>query len=190
MNKPLKSLIFITSFGLALFGYVAVAEAGSGKCASAKIPKPRSGSCVNIKNCQHDEAKEDTANLNPKIRKIANCIISGSKKPMIMVSGYRCARGSRGCPSGRTLPYNGGANCSRHLAGDAIDARLQGSGDLRKLQSLAVSCGANAAVAYPCYNFVHFDTGSKRSWATCRGGNPAKVERMRGVLVRTAQRKG
>ncbi len=188
MNKPLKIL---SIFAVILMGFAAFsheAEAGSGKCRSYKKPNPKSGSCVGIKNCTHDQSKEDTANANSGIKKVAQCVVSKSGKRMNMVSGYRCSRGSPGCNRGN-LPYNGGANCSLHLRGDAIDFNLSGL-SLPQVQSYALACGAKAAVKYPCYNFVHMDTGRPRSWRTCGSRNPDKISKIRSIFDKVAGRRG
>lgn len=188
MSKPLKSLIIIASVCVVSMGFAALAEAGSGKCRSTKTPNPKSGACVGIKNCNHDQSKEDSQNLNSPIRRVAACMISSARTPMTLVSGYRCSRGSPGCRKGN-LPFNGGADCSQHLRGNAIDASFRGL-SLAQIQSYALACGARAAVKYPCYGFVHFDTGNARSWATCGSGRPDKIVRMQNIFAKVNKRRG
>lgn len=188
MNKPLKTLIIFVSVAVGFATFGSEAEAGSRKCRSAKVPKPSAGACAGIKNCRHDQSKEDTINTNSRIRKVAQCVVSKSGRRMNMVSGYRCSRGSPGCNRGN-LPYNGGADCSLHLRGDAIDFNLSGL-SLPQVQSYALACGAKAAVKYPCYNFVHMDTGRPRSWRTCGSRNPDKVSRVRSIFERVSGRRG
>jgi hypothetical protein len=157
---------------------------GSGKCQSMKTPSPSGGNCVGIPNCKHDEAKEDTRNINSGIRNVAQCVVNKSGKQMDMVSGYRCKAGSPGCNKGN-LPFNGGADCSQHLYGNAIDFRLTGL-SLDHAQSFALACGASAAVKYPCKrnNFVHMDIGSQRTWKTCGSAQPDKIIRIKAIFER------
>jgi hypothetical protein len=164
------------------------ASARSGKCSSGKRPQPKSGSCVGIPNCTHDQPKEDTASLNPGIRKIARCITKSHK--MQMVSGFRCNAGTPNC-NRKGYPYNGGAGCSQHLFGNAIDFRLDGA-TLETAQTLALQCGATNAVRYPCKknNFLHTDTGRRRQWGTC--GLAASIvskNRLKNIFYKVPERR-
>jgi hypothetical protein len=189
--------IFKTA-ALLIFSWVMIlptdAQAGSGKCSSGKRPQPKAGSCVGIPNCKHDQAKEDTASINAGIRKVAQCITSGKignkSFRMEMVSGYRCRQGSPGC-NRKGYPFNGGAACSQHLFGNAIDFRLTGA-NLETAQSAALQCGAVNAVRYPCKrnNFVHMDTGRKRQWSTCgRPASEVSKSRVKNVFAKMETRR-
>jgi hypothetical protein len=179
----LKLLAFVALSGSG------ISEAGTDKCVSSRVPKPKSGSCVGIENCLHDQSKEDTANLNSEIRQIAKCVVKHSGKSMKMVSGFRCSRGAPGCPNGKDLPYNGGADCSQHLVGNAIDFHMKGL-SLEEIQSYAFACGAKRATKYPCYNFVHMDTKSgNKTWPTCNRGSPDSVSRIKTIIEKVGKRR-
>ncbi len=65
--------------------------------------------------------------------------------------------------SGYRAQHNAGARASLHALGRAIDMRLVGV-DCADLASAAVKIARGGVGYYRASNFVHIDTGARRSW--------------------------
>lgn len=83
----------------------------------------------------------------------------GNNKPISIISGYRSAE------TNRMLARNGSgvAKNSYHIKGQAIDFRINGK-DTRDIRDIGIKLGVGGVGYYQPSNFVHFDTGPRRSW--------------------------
>ncbi len=82
-----------------------------------------------------------------------------SSRPYQIISGYRSPATNRQLRQASS----GVAKKSFHLAGQAADIRLPGC-KLSQLRRAALNLGAGGVGYYPRSNFVHVDTGPRRSW--------------------------
>ena len=84
----------------------------------------------------------------------------GKSKGIIeVVSGYRSPETNRYLRS----ISSGVAKKSLHMEGRAIDIRIRDF-STRHLRDVAVHLGAGGVGYYPKSNFVHLDTGDRRTW--------------------------
>lgn len=83
----------------------------------------------------------------------------GNREPFQIISGYRSPESNRKLRQAS----NGVAKKSFHLAGQAADIRLPGS-NLSQVRRAALNLGAGGVGYYPKSNFIHVDTGPRRSW--------------------------
>ncbi len=82
-----------------------------------------------------------------------------NRKPFQIISGYRSPESNRKLRQASS----GVAKKSFHLAGQAADIRLPGS-NLSHVRRAALNLRAGGVGYYPKSNFVHVDTGPRRSW--------------------------
>lgn len=85
--------------------------------------------------------------------------VLGTQQPIQVISGYRS-------PRTNAALMRSGANVAKrsfHMQGRAIDIRLPGYATENLFQaSLSLGCGGVGY--YPSSDFVHLDTGYRRSW--------------------------
>ncbi len=83
----------------------------------------------------------------------------GNRDPYHIISGYRSPATNRKLQqAGRAV-----ATTSFHLTGQAVDIRLP-KVKIAQLRRAALDLGAGGVGYYPRSNFVHLDTGPRRSW--------------------------
>jgi uncharacterized protein YcbK (DUF882 family) len=82
-----------------------------------------------------------------------------NRKPFQIISGYRSPESNRQLRQ----TSSGVAKKSFHLAGQAADIRLPGR-NLSQLRRAALNLRAGGVGYYPQSNFIHVDTGPRRSW--------------------------
>lgn len=82
-----------------------------------------------------------------------------NQEPYHIISGYRSPVTNRKLQQSG----NGVATKSFHLTGQAVDIRLPGR-KLSQLRRAALDLGFGGVGYYPRSNFVHIDTGPRRSW--------------------------
>lgn len=82
-----------------------------------------------------------------------------NRKPYQIISGYRSPESNRQLRQASS----GVAKKSFHLAGRAADIRLPGR-NLSQLRRAALNLRAGGVGYYPKSNFIHVDTGPRRSW--------------------------
>lgn len=83
----------------------------------------------------------------------------GCRKAYEVISGYRSPATNAKLRS----KSSGVAKRSYHMQGKAIDIRLPGC-DLKHLHTAALSIEAGGVGYYPGSDFIHVDTGPRRSW--------------------------
>lgn len=82
-----------------------------------------------------------------------------NRRPFQIISGYRSPESNRKLRQASS----GVAKKSFHLAGQAADIRLPGH-NLAQLRRAALKLRAGGVGYYPKSDFIHVDTGPRRSW--------------------------
>ncbi len=85
-----------------------------------------------------------------------NC---GKPAPFEIISGYRSPKTN----AGLRRKSSGVASKSLHMQGRAIDIRVAGL-STKKLRDIALDVHEGGVGYYPQSQFIHIDTGRKRSW--------------------------
>ena len=85
--------------------------------------------------------------------------MTGTCSPVQVVCGYRSPRTN----ARLRIHHRGVASHSLHMAGKAVDIRMNGCG-LGSLHSAALALRGGGVGYYPSSNFVHVDTGPVRTW--------------------------
>ena len=108
-----------------------------------------------------DFRTNDIHAIDPTLLEIVHRLITklGTRKPVQVISGYR----SPATNAMLAAASGGVAKRSYHLAGRAIDLRIEGI-STRELQRAALSLRAGGVGYYPKPAFVHVDTGPIRRW--------------------------
>ncbi|WP_246294222.1 YcbK family protein [Desulfobacter latus] len=83
----------------------------------------------------------------------------GSRSSYEVISGYRSPETN----AWLRKKSSGVAKKSYHMKGMALDIRLAGL-DTKRLRNLAIKYNSGGVGFYPESDFIHIDTGNKRSW--------------------------
>ncbi|MGL4861410.1 MAG: DUF882 domain-containing protein [Enterobacteriaceae bacterium] len=86
-------------------------------------------------------------------------LLLGTRQPIQLVSGYRSVATNNRLRS----RSRGVAKHSYHTLGKAMDFYIEGV-SLSHIRKAALNMGAGGVGYYPSSNFVHIDTGPKRTW--------------------------
>lgn len=84
----------------------------------------------------------------------------GNNHPISVISGYRSLETNRKL----AMTNAGVARNSYHTKGQAIDLRIEGI-DTKTIRDTALSLRVGGVGYYQKSNFVHLDTGPRRSWS-------------------------
>ncbi len=108
-----------------------------------------------------DHRTDQIKPMDPKLFDLLNTLSNklGNRKPFQIISGYRCPETNRKLRQASSRV----AKNSFHLTGQAADIRLPGH-NLAQLKRAALSLRAGGVGYYPQSNFIHVDTGPRRSW--------------------------
>lgn len=86
-------------------------------------------------------------------------VLLGTNKPVQLISGYRSVN-----TNAELREHSRGvAKHSYHTLGKAVDFHIEGI-QLSNIRKAALKMGAGGVGYYPSSNFVHIDTGPKRTW--------------------------
>lgn len=109
-----------------------------------------------------DHYTGDVGRIDPRLFDLLHRVrqVLGSSAEYEVISGYRCPTTNNRL---RNTRGGGVAQRSLHMDGQAIDVRLRGVA-LTDLRDAALSLGAGGVGFYPHDQFVHLDTGRRRSW--------------------------
>ena len=83
----------------------------------------------------------------------------GNQREISVISGYRSAQTNRLLAQSNA----GVAKKSYHIKGRAIDIRIPGK-DTRTMRDIGIKLGVGGVGYYAKSDFIHLDTGPKRSW--------------------------
>lgn len=116
---------------------------------------------ADINHLLRDHRSNQVKSIDPKLFDLLFALGKkvGSQETFQIISGYRSPETNRQLRQAST----GVAKKSFHLAGQAADIRLPGC-KLSQLRRAALNLGSGGVGYYPRSNFVHVDTGPRRSW--------------------------
>ncbi len=108
-----------------------------------------------------DHRTDQVKPIDPKLFDLLHTLSYklGIHRPYQIISGYRSPKSNRKLQQ----TSSGVAKNSFHLAGQAADIRLPGR-NLSQLRRAALNLRAGGVGYYPQSNFIHVDTGPRRSW--------------------------
>jgi len=108
-----------------------------------------------------DHRTDEVHSMDPALFDLVHAITSRlcSSDPVQIISGYRSPETNRALRK----QSSGVASNSLHMAGKALDIRVEGCG-LENLKKTAKSLRAGGVGYYPKSRFVHIDTGRVRYW--------------------------
>ena len=114
-----------------------------------------------INKLLRDHRNDQVAEMDPQLLVLLNQVSGqfGNNKILHVISGYRSPESNQKLAAAS----NGVAKHSMHMEGKAIDVRLPGLA-LANLHKAALNAGGGGVGYYPDSQFVHLDTGRRRSW--------------------------
>ncbi|MEO7493633.1 MAG: DUF882 domain-containing protein [Massilia sp.] len=114
-----------------------------------------------INKLLRDHRNDQIAQIDPQLLVLLDRVSAqfGSSKLLHVISGYRSPESNKKLAEAS----NGVAKHSMHMEGKAIDVRVPGLA-LASLHKAAMQAGGGGVGYYPDSQFVHLDTGRKRSW--------------------------
>jgi uncharacterized protein YcbK (DUF882 family) len=114
-----------------------------------------------INHILRDHRTGETRAMDPALMDLLSCVHRqlNCNAPFHIISGYRSPKTN----TELRKRSSGVAKFSYHMLGQAIDIRLPEC-DTRKLRKVCLKLKKGGVGYYPRSDFVHLDTGTKRSW--------------------------
>jgi uncharacterized protein YcbK (DUF882 family) len=114
-----------------------------------------------INKLLRDHRNDQIAAIDPQLLVLLDRVSAqfGTNKLVHVISGYRSPESNQKLAD----TTNGVAKHSMHIEGKAIDVRVPGLA-LSSLHKAALNAGGGGVGYYPDSQFVHLDTGRRRSW--------------------------
>lgn len=114
-----------------------------------------------INNLLRDHRTGGIIPIDPRLLSIVYLVNKkiNNNHPISVISGYRSIETNRMLAKTNT----GVAKNSYHTKGQAIDLRIEGA-DTKEIRDAALSLRVGGVGYYEKSNFVHLDTGPRRSW--------------------------